>query len=164
MNDLPSTYCPSPHQVEFPISISVRETFQQRSLRLLPFRHQPYLTYFLYRWRPTSAYSMCRYLLTLADHIHSCRFGTFLFDSDLERVRAITHLTTLCTLYIAFFPPPPSSSLSLFTSCSKHICVHLHRQRWTQSVVTIIDREPLNSISTSMRRRHHHYNDYCCCT
>ena len=26
-----------------------------------------------------------RYLLTLADHIYSCRFGTFLFGSDLER-------------------------------------------------------------------------------
>jgi myotubularin-related protein 1/2 len=28
-----------------------------------------------------------RYLLVIADHLHSCRFGTFLFGSDLERVR-----------------------------------------------------------------------------
>ena len=28
-----------------------------------------------------------RYLLTLADHIYSCRFGTFLFNSDHDRVR-----------------------------------------------------------------------------
>ena len=28
-----------------------------------------------------------RYLLTLADHIYSCRFGTFLFNCDLDRVR-----------------------------------------------------------------------------
>ena len=49
-----------------------------------------------------------RYLLTLADHIHSCRFGTFLFDSDLERVCLVLH--SFCCVY----------SYTLSAGCSIH--------------------------------------------
>lgn len=46
-----------------------------------------------------------RYLLTLADHIYSCRFGTFLFNSDLDRVSSALYLSSL-SLFIVIFSYP----------------------------------------------------------
>jgi Myotubularin-like phosphatase domain len=71
----------------------------------------PFLT-FCYPFTPLLCY---RYLLILADHIHSCRFGAFLFDSDLERVSP----TPSHRHFPGAFPlSPPSSSSALMFCCS----------------------------------------------
>ena len=62
--------------------------------RLLSMSLSPYFLPYLSFSLPFSLnyfFWLLRYLLTLADHIHSCRFGTFLFDSDSERVRFALH-------------------------------------------------------------------------
>ena len=45
-----------------------------------------------------------RYVLALADQIHSCRFGTFLMNCDADRVRTLKHVVfSLSLLYCRVF-------------------------------------------------------------